>query len=117
MGNITSFLFPQNDLKFMTPGEFIFYPQLFYDGSQKGGVIQRNVGDCYFLAALSALAENQDRIKNLIRCLGFDAYKITFYSGQGEARQFIIDSVILCKWDETSNKYQPYYSKNKNNEL
>jgi hypothetical protein len=40
-------------------------PYLFYDGIDPGDVAQGILGDCYFLSALSVLAEHPDRIRKL----------------------------------------------------
>jgi hypothetical protein len=34
-------------------------------GVRPDGVVQGELGDCWFLATMSALAENPDRIKNI----------------------------------------------------
>ena len=45
--------------------DFINYPTLFDHNIGPYDVVHRNVGDCYLLSAIAALAENADLIKQI----------------------------------------------------
>ena len=57
-------------------------PRLFCDGIQPTDVVQGMLGDCYFLAVLSSLAEHPDRILALIEATkvsGNGRYELNFF--------------------------------------
>jgi hypothetical protein len=64
--------------------DFISRP-LFVDGAQYNDIRQGAVGDCYFMAALSALAQSDSWvIDQSITALGDGTYAVRFYSGATE---------------------------------
>jgi hypothetical protein len=58
---------------------------LFMDGPEYNDVIQGQVGDCYFMAALSSLAQSDPGlIRQMIAPLGDGTYALRFYRGGQE---------------------------------
>ena len=70
-------------------------------GIQATGIDQGALGDCYFLAALSALAEHPQRIKALFgsEFTRSGIMQINFYE-KGEKKTFVIDDKLpVDKWN------------------
>ena len=58
---------------------------LFVDGPEYDDVIQGNIGDCYFLAALSSLADSDPWVvEQMIAPLGDGTYAVRFHRDGGE---------------------------------
>lgn len=95
------------------------YPQglKVFDANIKPSDIHQNeLGDCYFLAAASATAEDPDRIKRLFKTKQITPegkYHLNLFL-EGIWREVVIDDHIPCK----SNGYQavPKFSGTKSNE-
>ncbi len=51
----------------MRPHQFLSKHEInvFEGGIEPNDILQGKLGDCYFLCALSSMAENEDRIKRL----------------------------------------------------
>ena len=70
--------------------------QLFVDKIEPKDVIQGSLGDCYFLSAIAALAEKQDRIINVFGSQKFNpngVYKCTLRI-DGIIREILIDDYV-----------------------
>lgn len=63
---------------------------------QPADIIQGKIGDCYFLSAISALAENDFRIKNLFPSLEMSPYGIYMVRilYQGILQEVVVDDYI-----------------------
>ena len=74
--------------------DFSGYP-LFIDGPQFDDTVQGNVGDCYFLAALSSLAQSDpDIIRSMITDRGDGTFNVRFVTGTGTTRYVHIDAQL-----------------------
>ena len=61
-------------------------------------IMQGTLGNCYFLSALSALAENPERVKRLFASSTVNptgCYAIKFYLN-GKLKEIMIDDMIPC---------------------
>ena len=69
-------------------------PEFFEDGATANDIRQGNVGDCWFLAALTALSGNPELIERL--CVARDekvgVYGFVFFRGM----LFIFNKVKIC---------------------
>eukprot|EP01126_Amoeba_proteus_P003000 TRINITY_DN10979_c0_g1_i2.p1 TRINITY_DN10979_c0_g1~~TRINITY_DN10979_c0_g1_i2.p1 ORF type:complete len:547 (+),score=113.39 TRINITY_DN10979_c0_g1_i2:691-2331(+) len=72
-------------------------PKLFSDGISPHDIKQGALGDCYFLAALSVLAEHPQFITNLFTCHDNDCgvYSVTFYP-MGIKTEVVVDDLLPC---------------------
>lgn len=76
--------------------EIIPNPVLFGSSIEPSQVIQGNLGDCYFLSALAALAEQQERITSIFKDQTYNVsgiYKIPMQI-DGEIEEIIVDDFI-----------------------
>ena len=97
-------------IQWLRPEQFMEKVKLFDDGISPNDIEQGRLGDCFFLASLSALAENPQRIKKMITKLGNGKYEvITYY--QGNHTNLVVDDLIPCV------NGKPVFSRNKGNEL
>ena len=76
--------------------EVIPNPQFVSGKIEPGDILQGSIGDCYFLSAISALAENDFRIKNLFPSLeisphGIYMVRILYH---GILREVVVDDYI-----------------------
>jgi hypothetical protein len=97
--------------EFMRPHE----PVLFDNDAEPDDIAQGELGDCYFLSALSVLAEDPKRIARLFEDHmpnEYGVYCATFYPN-GIYTQVIVDDLMPCHPDSR----QPMYSRNKGPEL
>lgn len=80
-------------------------------------MLQGNVGDCYFLASISSLAEDQQRIydifDNELAISNFGIYRINA-NFRGQPQQIIIDDYIPVYAD---NVKKTIFSRPHNNEI
>jgi hypothetical protein len=68
---------------------------LFTDGAQYDDIAQGNLGDCYFLAGLSALAQTDaNLITQSITALGDGTYAVRFYNSNGTESYYRIDAQL-----------------------
>ncbi|WP_110514689.1 WXG100 family type VII secretion target [Herpetosiphon llansteffanensis] len=73
------------------------------DGISAGDVTQGYLGDCYFMAALASVAQqNPDLIKNAIADNGDGTYTVTFYE-DGKPVKVTVDSDFPVKEDSSGN--------------
>eukprot|EP01106_Pelomyxa_sp_JSP_P017441 TRINITY_DN711_c0_g1_i4.p1 TRINITY_DN711_c0_g1~~TRINITY_DN711_c0_g1_i4.p1 ORF type:complete len:613 (-),score=122.87 TRINITY_DN711_c0_g1_i4:68-1906(-) len=56
----------RSDVLWLRPSEFAPAPKLFIGGTESGDVIQGELGDCYFLGALSGVATREDLINDVV---------------------------------------------------
>jgi hypothetical protein len=71
-------------------------------GPNQDDIDQGDVGDCYFLATLGAVAKaNPDRIRQSVVDLGDRTYAVRFFSGGTE--QYVRVDADLPTWSATSN--------------
>ena len=62
---------PERMIEWLRPSEFVprltdgKSPQLFVDGAEAGDIVQGDLGDCWFLSALSTVASRTDLLRNL----------------------------------------------------
>lgn len=63
---------------------------------EPGDILQGSIGDCYFLSAISALAENDFRIKNLFPNLEINPHGIYMVRilYHGVLREVVVDDYI-----------------------
>lgn len=54
-----------NGVVWKKASEIFNNPDVFKDGIHPNDINQGALGDCYFLAVLSALAESEDRVRNI----------------------------------------------------
>jgi len=76
--------------------EIIPDPVLFVSSVDPSQVIQGNLGDCYFLSALAALAENQERVVEILGGQSYNTagiYKVSMLI-EGEIEEIIVDDFI-----------------------
>eukprot|EP01126_Amoeba_proteus_P048862 TRINITY_DN5670_c0_g1_i7.p1 TRINITY_DN5670_c0_g1~~TRINITY_DN5670_c0_g1_i7.p1 ORF type:complete len:678 (-),score=122.50 TRINITY_DN5670_c0_g1_i7:107-2140(-) len=87
-------------------------PKLFSDGISPHDIKQGSLGNCYFLAALSVLAEYPEFITKLFTCEDNDygVYSMTFYP-QGLRTEVVVDDWLPCY------KGSPCFSKTYEEEL
>ena len=90
--------------------------KVFFESIEPNDIIQGNLGNCYYLSALSALAEFPDRIKKLF--ITTDINKPGCYAARlclnGEFRTIVIDDLFPCSGD---NPNCSAFSKCRGNEL
>lgn len=93
----------------------IQHPTLFSDGISPLDVQQGALGDCWFLAALAAVAEFPELIKEIFAESSYNEYGVYEIScfKNGLQTQVIIDDLFPC--DPTTG--EPCYSHTKTNEL
>lgn len=76
-------------------------------GPSKNDIFQGSVGDCYFVAALSIVADSEpEHIRKLVVDLGDGTYAVRFYRG-GKARYVRVDGDLYVP---TSNQQDPLYA-------
>eukprot|EP00301_Raphidiophrys_heterophryoidea_P023083 c7072_g1_i2.p1 GENE.c7072_g1_i2~~c7072_g1_i2.p1 ORF type:complete len:543 (-),score=143.84 c7072_g1_i2:864-2492(-) len=75
-------------------------------------IVQGEVGDCYFLAALSAVATKPDLIDSLIveEHSKQGVYGVKFFQ-QGKWQTVIIDDLFPCEHNETTGEWVPVFVK------
>lgn len=77
---------------------------------------QGNVGDCYFLAAISSIAEVPSRIRKIF-CDEMEISKHGIYrlqvASQGQLKEIVIDDLIPV----FDGSFRPVFCKPKNNEI
>ena len=82
------------DIGWARPSELSASPSLWGSkGVQPAGTNQGGLGDCWFLASASALAEHPDRIKNIFTNRKYDSagiFQVTFYMA-GEPVKITVD--------------------------
>jgi hypothetical protein len=89
-----------------TPGSANFSDRPLFNNNapSKDDIVQGQVGDCYFLAGLSATAkQNNQQIKNTMVDLGDGTYGVRFYAG-GVERFYRVDG-DLPTYQGTSSLY------------
>jgi calpain-15 len=73
---------------------------VFADDPTPSDINQGALGDCYFLSALSVLAEKPDRIRNMFEEQGapndFGIYGVKMFKN-GVSRTVVLDDYIVCK--------------------
>ena len=72
---------------------------VFEDGVEPNDINQGQLGDCYFLAALSSLAEFEDRVKDLFVTKEINAagiYMVKFFIN-GNETPIIVDDHLPVK--------------------
>jgi calpain-15 len=83
-------------------------PQFVSGKIEPGDILQGSLGDCYFLSAISALAENDFRIKNLFPNLDMNAHGIYMARVlfRGVLREVVVDDYI-----PVSHQGEPLFAK------
>mmetsp|Transcript_8619 Transcript_8619/g.16486 ORF Transcript_8619/g.16486 Transcript_8619/m.16486 type:complete len:1141 (-) Transcript_8619:44-3466(-) len=82
--------------EWLRPDQFDKYPALFYGGAVYDDIIQGALGDCYFLCALSILAEREDLIEQILlekKLNHAGCYGARFFKN-GQATEVIIDDLV-----------------------
>eukprot|EP00727_Mastigamoeba_balamuthi_P002509 m51a1_g12255 putative calpain family cysteine protease (841) ;mRNA; r:164287-169163 len=90
-------------------------PKLYFEGIAPDDIEQGALGDCYFLSALSVLAEKPARIKRLFRhhvSNDVGAYLVVLHP-DGERKEVIVDDLFPC----CPQTRKPLFSRNKGPEL
>ena len=80
-------------LKWVRPGDFFKNKFYIYEKIDPNDICQGLLGDCYFLSALSSIAENPKRIKNIFISKQINesgAYCVRFYIN-GMVEHIIVD--------------------------
>ncbi|KAM3127865.1 hypothetical protein pb186bvf_020018, partial [Paramecium bursaria] len=99
---------------FKKPDEFMTGEIHLFNGIEADDVIQQNLGDCFLLGAISALAEQPDFIENIFITQQYQPNGLygLWMVHDGQLRQVVVDDYIPC-----SQKGGPIFSKNQENEL
>lgn len=63
---------------------------------EPGDILQGSIGDCYFLSAISAIAENDFRIKNIFPSLEINKYGIYMARvlNRGVLTEVVVDDYV-----------------------
>jgi hypothetical protein len=106
-----------NDIIWLSPSELFGGKNysLFDDSIDIEDIMQGNLGNCYFLSALSSLSEFPQLICQIFRSFKINTegyYEVTFFIN-GEAQNIIIDDYIPCN----KKTKQPFFCKPRNNEI
>ena len=83
-------------MKWKRISEQIPNPVLFREGIEPSQVIQGNLGDCYFLSALAAIAEQPSRIINMFGDQAYNPsglYKVPVQIN-GEIEEVLVDDFV-----------------------
>ncbi len=102
-------------LVWMRTSELDFNQGIQNENITPNDVVQGTIGNCYFLSALSSLAQYPQRVMSLFVNLEYQKvgmYIIRFYVN-GEAKNIVIDDYIPV--DPSTNK--PAFTKSKNRKL
>ena len=97
-----------SSLLFLRPNEFLEKEQLFEENIKPTEIKQGQLGDCYFISSLAAIAEQPKRIQKMIKSLGNGKYQVNLYYN-GKYQEVIIDDLVPCV-DE-----KPFFSYNEGN--
>ena len=87
------------NLKWQRPSAFFEHPAVVYNTMSPGDIRQGRLGDCYFLAAISALAEHPHRIQRLFLTKenhGNGLYAVALCLN-GVWEEVILDDFVPCK--------------------
>lgn len=89
-------------------------PELFEGKIEPNDIMQGNLGDCYLLSTLAAIAETPKRISKIF--VSTETSKNGIYAVElvwrGTNKQVILDDYIAV-----DKKNEPYFLKSRNNEL
>ncbi|KAL7711879.1 Calpain family cysteine protease [Entamoeba marina] len=99
----------------LRPNEFLENPVLLGESIDGNDVSQGELGDCYFLSALSALADYPERIKKILdNCTTEETGKYSFdLNVKGISTTIVIDDQIPCH----KKTRTPLFAKSKSNAL
>jgi len=94
------------------------YPQcnLYTDGIEPTDIYQQDLGDCYYLASVSAVAEHPDRIKRLFKNTKIEEdgkYTVSLFI-EGLWKDVTVDDYIPCR--RVNGKLVPRFNNTKTNE-
>lgn len=99
-----------------TPKDFCKSQFVVFDENiEPNDISQGQLGDCYFLSTLSAMAEYPDRITKLFpnkEPNPYGCYMVKICD-MGEWKEIIVDDLFPCK----NNRSGPIFTRGKNNEL
>ena len=93
--------------------ELFSHPRVFSDGIHPNDINQGGLGDCYFLAVLSALAESEERVRNIFVTQDVNSagiYLVKFFIN-GVESPVIIDDYLPTRYN------RPCYANSKDGEL